>query len=176
MGQALKGSRQKKLKIVLLIAGTVLWMLLIFGFSSQNALQSGAVSSRILRRVLAVVTPGWKQMSKGQRSRRVMACHRLFRKLGHFTEYAVLSVFLTLLLRRKKEQQPARPDVRNRLPLLLCLLYAASDELHQRYVPGRSSEVRDVLIDFSGALLGFLLCSGFLLRRERNALRQDAAQ
>ena len=39
----------------------------------------------------------------------------------------------------------------------ICLLYAASDEIHQLFVPGRSGEVRDVMIDFSGAVLGIAL-------------------
>ena len=168
MGQALKNRRTVPMPVLLLIAATVLWMVLIFAFSAQNALESGDVSSRLLRRVLAFVTPGWDSMTKGQRARLIMACHSVFRKLGHFTEYAVLGVFLTLLFRRKKEQQP----VWNRLPLLIALLYAASDELHQRFVPGRSCELRDVLIDFSGALLGYLLCSGILLLRQRKREKQ----
>lgn len=179
MGQALKNRKHPKRSVILLIAATVLWMLLIFGFSSQNALRSGAVSSRTLRRVLAVITPGWSSMTKGQRSRRVMACHRLFRKLGHFTEYAVLGIFLTLLFRPWDKKRQPRPVLRYGLPLLVALLYAASDELHQRFVPGRSCELRDVLIDLSGALFGFLLCGGILLftrrRRERRARRQQNA-
>ena len=39
----------------------------------------------------------------------------------------------------------------------ICLLYASSDEIHQLFVPGRSGEVRDVMIDFSGAALGIAL-------------------
>jgi VanZ family protein len=36
-------------------------------------------------------------------------------------------------------------------------LYAASDEFHQLFVPGRSGEVKDVLIDSAGAVTGALL-------------------
>lgn len=36
----------------------------------------------------------------------------------------------------------------------ICMLYAASDEFHQWFVPGRSSEIMDVGIDTMGALLG----------------------
>lgn len=38
----------------------------------------------------------------------------------------------------------------------LCLLYAISDELHQRYVLGREGLLLDVLIDGSGVLLALL--------------------
>jgi VanZ family protein len=38
----------------------------------------------------------------------------------------------------------------------LCILYAATDEFHQSFVPGRSARVMDVGIDTLGALLGLL--------------------
>jgi len=38
--------------------------------------------------------------------------------------------------------------------LLICVLYAASDEIHQLFIAGRSGEVRDVLIDSAGASIG----------------------
>lgn len=40
---------------------------------------------------------------------------------------------------------------------LISVLYACSDEWHQAFVPGRSCELRDVLIDAGGALAGVLL-------------------
>ena len=37
---------------------------------------------------------------------------------------------------------------------LICLLYAASDEFHQTFIPGRGGQVKDVIIDSCGALVG----------------------
>jgi len=39
----------------------------------------------------------------------------------------------------------------------LTTLYAASDEFHQLFVPGRSGEIRDVCIDSVGAIAGVLI-------------------
>lgn len=36
----------------------------------------------------------------------------------------------------------------------LGALYAISDEIHQTFVPGRSGQVQDVLIDFLGVIIG----------------------
>jgi len=36
----------------------------------------------------------------------------------------------------------------------ICVLYAVSDEVHQLFVPGRGRQVRDVLIDSAGAIVG----------------------
>ncbi|MFC0560849.1 VanZ family protein [Halalkalibacter alkalisediminis] len=51
----------------------------------------------------------------------------------------------------------------------ICVLYAISAEVHHLFIPGRSKEVRDVLIDSSGALvgLGFICLLVGLVRRKR---------
>ena len=38
-----------------------------------------------------------------------------------------------------------------------CTCYAALDEIHQLFVPNRSGQVRDVLIDSVGILIGIIL-------------------
>jgi len=42
------------------------------------------------------------------------------------------------------------------LPMVVCLLYAASDELHQSFVPGRYATLRDVGFDMLGVGVVFL--------------------
>lgn len=61
-------------------------------------------------------------------------------KTAHLVEYAVL-----YLLARRAFPTDARA-------LLFCLAYAASDEWHQSFVPGRHPSALDVLIDGIGAL------------------------
>ena len=73
------------------------------------------------------------------------------RKTAHAAEFAVLGF---LLLRAIGRELPA---------LALGIAYAASDELHQAYVPGRLGSVWDFLLDSVGVALGVLL-----LRRIRN--------
>jgi VanZ family protein len=66
------------------------------------------------------------------------------RKLAHATEYAVLG----LLLARALAERPA---------LWVGIAYAVSDEVHQRFVPGRAGALLDVAIDAAGVLAGILL-------------------
>ncbi len=75
------------------------------------------------------------------------------RKLAHVAEYAVLAVLLVRACRR--------PGV----AMLLGLLYAASDELHQSFVPGREGRPRDVAIDSVGLVLGLLATRTRIARR-----------
>ena len=48
------------------------------------------------------------------------------------------------------------------LAFLICVIYAISDEIHQLFVPGRAGQVRDVLIDSAGSLLGIIIVMAFV--------------
>ena len=77
----------------------------------------------------------------------------LVRKTAHFTEYAILSSLFFLNL--KSWQKPKNSTSMNiLLSLIFSFLYACTDELHQIFVPGRSAQFRDILIDTLGASFG----------------------
>ena len=76
----------------------------------------------------------------------------VLRKLAHFGEYAVLG----LLLVRAFGREP--------LAAAAGVAYAATDELHQQFVPGRHAAFRDVAIDSAGVLAGLLLARRFRWR------------
>jgi VanZ family protein len=69
----------------------------------------------------------------------------VLRKLAHAAEFAVLG---GLLLRALRDERAA---------LAAGIAYAASDELHQHFVPGRVGSPLDVLIDSVGVAVGVLL-------------------
>ena len=50
---------------------------------------------------------------------------------------------------------------------LVCSIYALSDEIHQIPVPGRTFELLDLAIDFTGIVLGILVISLFFKLRNR---------
>jgi VanZ family protein len=74
----------------------------------------------------------------------------LSKKGGHMCGYALLASAFFHALERQK--QPARS--RFLLPIVLACLYAATDEFHQRFTPGRTASLLDVGIDALGAILG----------------------
>jgi VanZ family protein len=71
------------------------------------------------------------------------------KKLGHVTGYALLSYSILRGLGRKD-----LPSIG--LAWLLTVLFGASDELHQAFVPGRQSSLIDIGIDAIGAFFGVL--------------------
>lgn len=141
---------------------TVLWMAVIFWFSANNSADSDSMSSALLEKLLSVFVPHWKTMTMAERVRLLKQLHHGFRKLGHFTEFAVLGGLLSQTMHsifrsdtKNKRLRPHRRAVM--LSAAAALLYAASDEFHQLFVDGRSGSITDVLIDFAGACTGILL-------------------
>jgi VanZ family protein len=124
-------------------------MLVIFSASSDGL--SFQHSSRIIGPFVRWLFP---QLS----DEAVHATVVFVRKCAHLTEYAVLALLLWRVLRR-----PAEPNVpawrwsHAGLALALAALYAATDEIHQTFVPSRQGSVWDVLLDTTGAAFG-LLC------------------
>lgn len=77
----------------------------------------------------------------------------LVHRIAHVLEFALLGL---LLLRAISE----RGSITWRQVIsaaLLCGLYGVTDEWHQAYVPGRSSELSAVPFDFGGGLIGALV-------------------
>ena len=90
-------------------------------------------------------------------------------KLLHLAAYFVLGL-LSL-----GAMQPGRTGYRAGqagLAILLAGLYGLSDELHQRFVPGRHASLADVAADFTGVLLGVGLL--FLLMRQYSRRTQQS--
>jgi VanZ family protein len=57
------------------------------------------------------------------------------------------------------------------LAWMLGTAYAVTDELHQRFVPERSCEPRDMCIDAAGVALGALIMLEIVMRQRRNRNR-----
>ena len=72
------------------------------------------------------------------------------RKLAHMAEFAALGFFLTLCLRVYTKRLVAFCA----WPLLFGLFIAVCDEFLQRFIPGRSSSIKDIFIDFTGVCGG----------------------
>lgn len=129
----MKKSILKKIVLWILLLG---WMTIIFLFSHQ----SGNVSEEVSSGVLSFFT----NLLPFELS------SYFIRKMAHFMEYMVLGILIILLYYEyvkvsKKEFICC---------LLVCILYACSDEFHQMFVAGRSPKVFDVMIDTIGSLTG----------------------
>ena len=78
----------------------------------------------------------------------------LIRKLAHFIIYYILGFFVINALYKTTNLSIFNIFI---LALLICIMYACSDELHQLFVPGRSGEVKDIIIDSNGSSVIILI-------------------
>lgn len=133
----------------------MLWMTLIFGAST--GLGRPENTSRFVVPFLLWLNPHMPKET-------IEKIHLAVRKTAHFVEYSILG----LLIWRLIHFDPAWAAFRSwefLTALLLAALYAASDEFHQSFVPGREAAVQDVLLDSCGA--GFGLAALWAARRLR---------
>ena len=130
----------KKLYCVLLI----LWMALIFYFSHQPVNESGQLSGSISNTIANNI----ENVFKFSPDRNLL--EHIIRKCAHFTEYMILGILMYTAFSKNNVLGGKIVS----LCLILCILYAAGDEIHQIFVPGRGARITDVLIDSIGAAVG----------------------
>ena len=157
---------------ILLTAASLLWMRLIFGFSADTAEESSGLSARVCRFLAERFWKGFGSLSPEDQEKAAESLQLFVRKGAHVTEYMILGVLLFLTLGAYGLRRVFS------LALLTGVLYAALDEYHQRFVPGRSGEIKDVLIDACGLLLGLVLTQGAgrlmqMIKGKRKTKKQD---
>lgn len=146
----------------------ILWLGFIFYNSTRPGDVSNAKSYSILNKIRAEYRQldgeEKQQYSKLPSGAKEEKLNLFIRKNAHAFEYCVLAIIVCLIL--------AQFGLKGKYAIIyvmfICLLYAVLDEFHQLYVPGRTSSVRDVLIDFLGSVIGmclyYLVCNIFFDR------------
>ena len=151
------------LTLVLLLMG------LIFYFSAQTGPESGGSSGRLDSVFLRWLYPDFSEYSAQRQWDLYFLVDFIVRKSAHLLEYAALGFALRLHLQVLMRYCPIRRP--QRLAWGIGSLYAASDELHQLFTPGRAARLADVGIDSLGVILGllfFLLCAVLIRHNKRN--------
>lgn len=141
---------------VILIALIILWMGVIFGFSSENGEESQSLSDKITVKVVKVIEPDYDLLDANEQREIFNKVSFLVRKTGHFGEYGILGILVAcLLITFKKISEADKAKLKMiAITMIVCMLYATGDEFHQGFVDGRSPKVMDVLIDTAGGSCG----------------------
>ena len=125
-----------KNKISLLLV--ILWMIFIFVMSSFDATSSSNQSNFIVDIITSIIN-----------IKDIGLLSLIIRKLAHFIEYFILGILVINFI--------TRYDKIIIIAILLCIIYATSDEIHQIFVPGRSCQIIDIMIDSLGSIMGIYL-------------------
>jgi len=154
--------RRKRLYQLLLLVSVIGLMAVIFAFSAQPGEDSDALTQAAAMPLAELMA----SMQDGADAQTVEILYLIIgtivRKAAHLCEYALLGLLLLLLCR-------SYGLCGKWLPILIAVAYAASDEWHQSFVPGRLGTPVDVLIDAIGAFGGVYTLS-FIprFRREKH--------
>ncbi len=135
---------KKQLSIILVL----IWMIIIFIMSSFNAEDSANQSNFIVNIIANILNIN-----------NISLLCLIIRKLAHFTEYLILG---TLVINMFTKNNISRSYL---LSIILCVIYATSDEIHQLFIPGRACQIKDILIDSVGSITGIYLYKLLIKRK-----------
>ncbi len=131
----------------------LLWFVVISLFSSQTREESGNLSGSITQWLVEHFTPHWETLGQAAQEELVAMWRVIIRKGAHMAEFGVLGMLLFVAWSGACECVLLH---RVLLAAGCSFLAAVLDEAHQAFVPERGPSLRDVFIDFTGALLGIL--------------------
>ena len=137
----------KKYKLILII----IWMIIIFMFSNQSATQSSKLSDSLIDNTIVKVYEIFNgKVNKEQRAKIIDNYSYFIRKLAHFTLYFILGILCFTFFKDFTKHYVI-------YSIMVCFLYAVSDEIHQMFSIERGPGVIDVLIDTLGSLASIII-------------------
>lgn len=131
----------KKIRLQYVVL-TVIWLGLIYYFSSQGASRSQN-QSLFITNIVSIVF----------RFENSEILHGIIRKCAHAFEYFVLGFLLYNCVKDKRWMM---------ICILLCFFFAGMDEFHQLFVPLRHGSILDVCLDGFSSFCSILLCHKIL--------------
>ena len=138
-----------KIQRIIFAILTILTFVTIFIFSNQNGEASGTTSRGFTKKVIEILRLD-RNLSENEKENLIENSQFIIRKLAHFTIYTIAGIniygfFNTYNMKKKNKILSA---------ILIGVLYAISDEIHQMFSGERTPAIRDVIIDSCGVLFG----------------------
>lgn len=146
----------------------IIMAFIIGGFSGQDSVQSQGLSDRVAGIIVdAANAVGIIDTDDETRAVLIEKLQFPIRKGAHMTEYAVFTCTVMFAL----YVCGLRSGFMYLTAVAVTFVYAASDEIHQLFVPGRSGQFTDVLIDTAGGIIAATVVC--LFRRRFKKVRLD---
>jgi len=140
---------KKWIRIWIFLALLIVQSVIIMRYSSQGATRSSEISRKVMSKLdwLPESIPREAEPAEPYK----LTLHYIVRKLAHFYNFFVIGCALALL-----KAQLADCGYKDAAWVCYGLVLGIIDEVKQRFIPGRSGEFKDICIDFSGVLLGYI--------------------
>ncbi len=159
-------SSQKRLLQIVAWLAVAAWAVVIFSMSNQVSEQSSEISKSTTQILFERFFPSFNELTEGEQIKLVSGAEYAVRKVAHISEYFILSALvITALLFNK-----LNPLKRAGMAVLMSVLYASTDEIHQLFVEGRSGKIADVLVDTIGIIIAaglYLIIVNLIKRRKK---------
>lgn len=160
-------SKKIVLRIVLgvLIA---LWLGFIWCNSAENGSETVETSNGVTQIVAEIVVPGYGGLPQEEKAAVIEKISPPVRSLAHAFEFFVLALLVGALVYTFAFKSVFLKQIS--ITLTACVLCACADEIHQYFVPGRTADILDILVDVAGALVGcgFLIAAALLRNNKAN--------
>ena len=158
----------KRISYILPMIISVLLMMIIFYFSAQPANESTEMSDPFAYFIVRCIFEESDKdltidmIANSEYDEIFQSFRFIVRKFAHFYIYFLLGNHMYLSLKNLNIRFcPAISGA-------VCLIYAVSDEIHQYFIPGRSCEFRDVMIDFCGSFIPIMIIFLIDYKEKRN--------
>lgn len=140
----------------------ILWMIVIFSFSSADANKSTSTSDKVITTMIEIKDKITNNETPNNEKEIIVKNSSFYiRKIAHITEYLILGFLMFNLLKQY--------SVTNIYYAIgLSILYSCTDEFHQLFISGRSGSINDVLIDTIGILIGTYLYKLLFIKNKEN--------
>lgn len=129
----------KKYMSVILV---IIWMSVIFIMSSFDGSVSSSQSNFIVDKLVNIFN-----------IENTDIVSLIVRKLAHYMEYLILGVLMINMF----SEFDIKINTKYIIAIIICIIYASSDEIHQIFIAGRCFSIRDILIDSMGSISGIFI-------------------
>ena len=146
----------KRIKYIIL---TIIWMSFIFSMSNQPANISKELSKNIenLLNRTPIIGNILSDILNSPNSQFIV------RKSAHFILFCLLSILCFIVIYEIKKSV----KISTLVSFSITFIYACTDEIHQLFIPGRESQIKDVLIDSIGAIIGLIVINLIFILKNR---------
>lgn len=138
-------------KRIISIILVLVWMIIVFSFSGQHGKSSGNMSRSVSGIVINIIDIGNK-CTDIEKEKLIEVVEPMIRKLAHYILYTIGGIFIANCVFQfcKKEKKIIL------VSLIIGILYAVSDEVHQLIVIDRNGNIKDIIIDTLGIFTGII--------------------
>lgn len=162
-------------KKIIYIVLTVIWMVVIFIMSSMNTNESNGKSKQTIKKTVQKTTEISENIgitdtkpTEKQVNETVNKLNFPLRKCAHATEYAILAILIIFTLNSFWGKNYSIKKIF--IAIIVCCIYSLTDEYHQSFVMGRTSQFTDCLIDTLGSII---MCCGYTIVKKLSKLKNQ---